>query len=104
MGGRKYFDKVEVRKYFVEPHIQGFAEFERERGKKVLEIGCGIGTNTVNFAVSNPPSHTNESGGSRRLEMFLKSREPSQTRRLRKGLVASGLSPVSDSGISAAQF
>jgi ubiquinone/menaquinone biosynthesis C-methylase UbiE len=34
----------------VEPHIPIFAEFERWRGKKVLEIGCGIGTDTVNFA------------------------------------------------------
>ncbi len=50
VGTRAYFDEVEVRKYFVEPHIPRFAEFERWRGKKVLEIGCGIGTDTVNFA------------------------------------------------------
>jgi 2-polyprenyl-3-methyl-5-hydroxy-6-metoxy-1,4-benzoquinol methylase len=50
VGSREYFDEVEARKYFVEPHIPGFAEFERWRGKKVLEIGCGIGTDTINFA------------------------------------------------------
>ncbi len=50
VGTREYFDEVENRKYFVEPHIPRFAEFERWRGKKVLEIGCGIGTDTVNFA------------------------------------------------------
>src|SRR6202171_2359440 len=50
VGSREYFDEVEARKYLVEPHIPGFAEFERWRGKKVLEIGCGIGTDTVNFA------------------------------------------------------
>lgn len=50
IGSREYFDEVEARKYFVEPHIPGFAEFERWRGKKVLEIGCGIGTDTINFA------------------------------------------------------
>jgi 2-polyprenyl-3-methyl-5-hydroxy-6-metoxy-1,4-benzoquinol methylase len=50
VGGREYYDEVEARKYFVEPHIPGFAEFERWRGKKVLEIGCGIGTDTMNFA------------------------------------------------------
>src|SRR5947208_7204761 len=50
VGTREYFDEVEARKYFVEPHIPGFAEFERWRGKKVLEIGCGIGTDTINFA------------------------------------------------------
>jgi 2-polyprenyl-3-methyl-5-hydroxy-6-metoxy-1,4-benzoquinol methylase len=50
IGTREYFDEVEARKYFVESHIPGFAEFERWRGKRVLEIGCGIGTDTVNFA------------------------------------------------------
>jgi SAM-dependent methyltransferase len=50
VGTAAYFDQVEARKYFVEPHIPGFAEFERWSGKSVLEIGCGIGTDTMNFA------------------------------------------------------
>src|SRR6202162_3890893 len=50
VGTREYFDEVEARKYLVEPHTPGFAEVEKWRGKKVLEIGCGIGTDTVNFA------------------------------------------------------
>ena len=50
VGTKQYFDEVEARKYFVEPHIQIFAEFEKWRGKKVLEIGCGLGTDTINFA------------------------------------------------------
>jgi len=50
IGSRQYFDEVEERKYFVEPHIPRFADFERWQGKKVLEIGCGIGTDTINFA------------------------------------------------------
>lgn len=50
VGSKEYFDEVEARKYLVEPHIPAFAEFEKWRGKKVLEIGCGIGTDTVSFA------------------------------------------------------
>lgn len=50
VGTREYYDEVEARKYFVEPHIPRFAQFERWRGGKVLEIGCGIGTDTISFA------------------------------------------------------
>lgn len=50
VGTRAYFDEVERRKYYVEPHIPGFAQFERWEGKRVLEVGCGIGTDTINFA------------------------------------------------------
>ncbi len=49
-SSRQYFDEVEKRKYFVEFHIPSFAQFHRWKGKKVLEIGCGIGTDTINFA------------------------------------------------------
>ena len=50
VGTREYFDEVERRKYLVEPHIPAFAEFPRWAGKRVLEIGCGLGTDTINFA------------------------------------------------------
>lgn len=50
IGTKEYFEQVEARKYLVEPHIPTFAEFSKWKGKKVLEIGCGIGTDTINFA------------------------------------------------------
>jgi SAM-dependent methyltransferase len=50
IGTREYFEEVKRRRYFVEPHIPRFAEFEKWQGKKVLEIGCGIGTDSAMFA------------------------------------------------------
>lgn len=50
VGTREYFDEVEGRKYFIENHIPGFAEFPLWSGRRVLEVGCGIGTDAVNFA------------------------------------------------------
>ena len=50
IGTIPYFNEVETRRYFVGSHIPKFAEFSRWKGKRVLEIGCGIGTDTINFA------------------------------------------------------
>ena len=50
IGTDQYFAEVTERKYFVEPHIPKFADFARWKGKRVLEIGCGLGTDTEQFA------------------------------------------------------
>ena len=50
VGDKEYFEEVEKRKYFVEPHIIDFAEFHKWEGKDVLEVGCGLGTDSINFA------------------------------------------------------
>jgi ubiquinone/menaquinone biosynthesis C-methylase UbiE len=50
VGTGQYFDEVEARKYLVEPHIPRFADFSRWADRRVLEVGCGIGTDTINFA------------------------------------------------------
>jgi ubiquinone/menaquinone biosynthesis C-methylase UbiE len=73
-GSREYFDEVEQRKYFIEPHIPQFAEFPRWRDKRVLEIGCGIGTDTMNFA-RNAASVTAVDLSEKSLEMARKRAE-----------------------------
>ena len=50
IGTREYFDEVERKRYTAEPHIPSFAGFSDTDGKKVLEVGCGMATEGINFA------------------------------------------------------
>lgn len=50
IGTPEYFEEVRMRKYTVEPHIIEFADYPHWRGKKILEVGCGIGSDTWMFA------------------------------------------------------
>lgn len=45
-----YVMETRDQKYRAEPHIRSFAQYDRWRGKVVLEIGCGIGVSTADFA------------------------------------------------------
>src|SRR4051794_9752291 len=48
-GSPEFFEQVERRRYELEPFIPAFADFEGARGKRVLEIGVGLGTDFVRF-------------------------------------------------------
>jgi len=50
---KEYFDEITKKRYFVEPHILDFCDFKKYNNKKILEIGCGIGTDAIMFAQEN---------------------------------------------------
>jgi ubiquinone/menaquinone biosynthesis C-methylase UbiE len=50
IGTREFFDAVERHRYITEWHIPEVVAFPRWRDKEVLEIGCGLGTDAINFA------------------------------------------------------
>ena len=52
LGTKEYFNEVERKKFFVEPHILKFTKFPQWKNKKVLEVGCGLGTVGINFALN----------------------------------------------------
>lgn len=49
-GSREFYERVAEHRYSTEWHIPAAADFERARGLKVLEIGCGLGTDGAGFA------------------------------------------------------
>jgi ubiquinone/menaquinone biosynthesis C-methylase UbiE len=49
---KAFFDQIEEERYAWEPYLPEFARFERGRGKKVLEVGVGAGTDFINWVRS----------------------------------------------------
>jgi SAM-dependent methyltransferase len=57
VGTKEWSEQITRHRYFVQPHILEFAEFHYSNAagvpwwyhKKILEIGCGIGTDTLEF-------------------------------------------------------
>jgi ubiquinone/menaquinone biosynthesis C-methylase UbiE len=50
MGTPEFFERVEAHRYTKEWHIPEAADFTGARGLRVLEIGCGMGTDGAQFA------------------------------------------------------
>jgi len=50
MGTRAFYERVEEHRYEKEWHIPAAAGFENAKGLRVLEIGCGLGTDGAQFA------------------------------------------------------
>ncbi len=49
-GSPEFFEATEAARYKREPFVREFARFEEWKGKKVLEVGCGMGTDLSMFA------------------------------------------------------
>jgi ubiquinone/menaquinone biosynthesis C-methylase UbiE len=50
IGSMAFFEEVERHRYAQEPHIPEVADFAAWKGRAVLEIGCGLGTDLLQFA------------------------------------------------------
>jgi ubiquinone/menaquinone biosynthesis C-methylase UbiE len=46
----EWSEEIEEGRYAREPFVHAFAQFTRWRGRRVLEIGCGAGTDCLQFA------------------------------------------------------
>lgn len=49
-GSKKFFDEVERFRYETQPFMNSIIGFDRFAGKKLLEVGCGLGTDLLQFA------------------------------------------------------
>lgn len=49
-GSREYYEKIMGNRYRVEPYLWDYLEPQRWHGKKLLEVGCGIGSDLMMFA------------------------------------------------------
>lgn len=50
LGSKEFFDDVERFRYSTQPFMHDLMEFNGFRKKKLLEVGCGLGTDLLQFA------------------------------------------------------
>lgn len=48
-GTKEFFEAVEKNRYELEPFLPQIAQFDRWKNKKCLEVGCGVGTDFIQF-------------------------------------------------------
>ena len=49
-GSREFFEQVEKFRYDLQPFMHRMIRFDAYKGKRLLEIGCGLGTDLLQFA------------------------------------------------------
>ena len=54
---KEYFDAIEEKRYSREPEILEFADFPSGKGKKMLEVGLGAGTDFINWVRNGADAH-----------------------------------------------
>jgi len=51
-GSLEYFEAIAEKRNRLEPFIVEYAQFNRWAGKKILEVGCGVGSDLLRFAMA----------------------------------------------------
>ncbi|PIO49117.1 MAG: hypothetical protein CMR00_00005, partial [[Chlorobium] sp. 445] len=49
-GSKAFYDEVERYRYETQPFMEALCKFKAFRGKTLLEVGCGLGTDLLQFA------------------------------------------------------
>ncbi|MBI5789270.1 MAG: class I SAM-dependent methyltransferase [Candidatus Schekmanbacteria bacterium] len=50
IGSKQFFEEVEKQRYEIEYYLPQAVDFTKYKGKNLLEIGCGLGTDSLRFA------------------------------------------------------